>query len=157
FQATVKGNAIDVQAARARQLTFYLSDRLLNLSEPVTIRVNGKTVHDKRAERSFRVAIDEIALLNDTERFAAARVTVAVPDLAAGEKWLASLAPKIEPGPLAYWEDFAMLTLKETRPSFPAVLEMMVEATPPAAKVTSVPEGSLLRVGDLIQEFDDEP
>jgi S1-C subfamily serine protease len=83
-----------------------------------------------------------------------------VPDLAAGEKWLATLAPKVEPGLLAFWEDYAVATLKEERPGLPGEWEQATDGVPEgfaALKVKSVPEGSPLRPGDMILEFDGEP
>lgn len=82
--AKVEGNTIEVKAARVRRLTFHLSDRLLDLGRPVVIRVNGQVVHDKVLSRSLVTAVEDAALLNDTEHFSTARITVEVPDLAAG-------------------------------------------------------------------------
>src|SRR5262249_50230256 len=127
FQASVEGNVITVNAARARKLTFHLSDRLLKLDKPVVIRVNGKTVHEKKIERSLRVTVEDAAFVKDSERFATARVTADVPDLPVGEKWLATMEPKTKPGLLAYWEDFAVMTWKEERPGLPAEVEQVNE------------------------------
>jgi pimeloyl-ACP methyl ester carboxylesterase len=162
FTAKVDGNAIEVRAARVRRLTFHLSDRLLNLAAPVVIRINGRVVHDRAAPRSLVTAVEDAALLNDSERIATARISVAVPDLAAGEKWLATLAPKVEPSRLPFWEDFAMTTLKERRWGLPAEVEA-VKGTPglpawqTALRVKSAPEGSPLRAGDLLLECDGDP
>jgi poly(3-hydroxybutyrate) depolymerase len=160
--AKVEGNTIEVQAARVRRLTFHLSDRLLDLGAPVVVRVNGQVVHDKMVPRSLVTAVEDAALLNDTERFATARITVDVPDLAAGEKWLATLAPKVEPSRLPFWEDFAITTLKEKRLGLPAEVEAVKEtpdlpAWQTALRIKFAPEGSLLRAGDLLLEFDGDP
>ena len=112
--------------------------------------------------RSLAVAIEDAAALNDTERFTTARLTVDVSDLLAGEKWLATLAPKVEPSTLPYWEDFAMITLRERRPVFPAELEA-VDKSPPlpagqtALRVKSAADGSGLSPGDLVLQIDGEP
>jgi poly(3-hydroxybutyrate) depolymerase len=160
--AKVDGNTIDVQAARATRLTCHLSDRLLDLGAPVVIRVNGNVVHNQLVPRSLLVAVEDAAALNDSERFATARVTVAVPDLTVGEKWLAGLAPKVEPSTLPYWEHFAMLTLREQRPVFPAELEAAPEAPPAPAghtalRIKAAADGAPLRAGDLVLQFDSEP
>jgi pimeloyl-ACP methyl ester carboxylesterase len=162
FQASVEGNVITVNAARARKLTFHLSDRLLKVDKPVVIRVNGKTVHDKKLDCSLKVALEDAAHLNDSERFATARVTVELPDLQAGEKWLTTLEPKTKPGLLAYWEDFAVQTWKEERPGVPADMEQLNEGAKlpsgfAALRVKSTPENSSLRSGDLVLEVDNEP
>lgn len=162
FQAKVEGNVIAVQAARVRRLTFHLSDRLLDLREPVVIRVNGQVVHDQRLERSLVTAIEDAAFLNDTERFATARISVAVPNLSAGEKWLASLAPQVEPSRLPFWEDFALITLQEKRSDLQAELEPLADFPnlPPgqvAHRVKSAPASSSLRPGDVLLRFDNEP
>lgn len=161
FAAKVEGNTIEVQAARVRRLTFHLSDRLLDLGAPVVIRVNGQVVHDKVIPRSLVTAVEEAVSLNDTERFATARVNVEVSNLAAGEKWLSTLAPKVEPSRLPFWEDFAMMTLKEKRSGL-AEAESVQEspglpAWQTALRVKAAPDGSPLRAGDLLLEFDGEP
>lgn len=161
FAAKVDGNTIDVQAARVRRLTFHLSDRLVNLGAPIVIRVNGQVIHDKVIPRSLATAVEDAVSLNDTERFATTRVTVDVPDLAVGEKWLATLAPKVEPSRLPFWEDFAMITLKEKRRGLPAEMEPAKEtpslpAWQTALRVKTATEGSPLRAGDLLLEFDGE-
>jgi pimeloyl-ACP methyl ester carboxylesterase len=162
FAVKVNGNTIVAQAARARRLTFHLSGRLLDLDAPVTIRINDKIVHEKRVQGFPAIAVEDAAALDDTERFASARITVEVPDLAAGEKWLATLAPQVEPSTLPYWEHYAMTTLKEKRPTFPADLEKVkdepaVPAGQTALRVSAVPEGSPLRSGDLVLQVDGEP
>src|SRR5262245_53227805 len=143
--AKVDGNTIDVQAARARRLTFHLSDRLLDLGAPVVIRINGKQLHDKPLERSPITAVEDAAALNDSERFATARLTLDVPDLASGEKWLATLAPKVEPSRLPFWEDYAMTTLKEKRLALPdadLVKELPdVPAGQLALRIKTAPDG----------------
>jgi poly(3-hydroxybutyrate) depolymerase len=161
-EAVVKENTIEVQAARARQLTLHLSDRLLDLDKPVIVRVNGKTVHQQPVARSLVTAVEDAGLLNDSERCATARLTVAVPDLDAGERWLQSLAPKIEPAKLPFWEDFAVLTLQEARPKLREKLELEKGPLPAApgcnsVRVTAVPDESPLRLDDRILEFDGEP
>jgi predicted esterase len=161
FQASVRGNVVTIQAARARRLTLHLADRLLNLDEPIVVKINGQTVYDKKIERSLRVALEDAVSLDDPERFATARVTVEVPDLAAGEKWLATLAPEVQPGPLAFWEDYAATTLKEERRKLPAELEPVPHPSLPAGgvalQVKAVPPDSLLRPDDLLVAFDGEP
>jgi len=162
FAAQVNGNTIEVQAARVRCLTFHLSDRLADLNMPVIIRVNGKVVYDKLLKRSLMVTVQDAALLNDTERFATAQVTVDVPDLAAGEKWLAALAPKVEPSTLPFWEAIAMTTLKEKRPVLAEEMDVVKDgvslpAGQVAVRIKAVPEGSSLRQGDLVMQFDGDP
>jgi len=161
FQASVRGNVVTIHAARVRRLTLHLADRLLNLDEPIVVRVNGQTVHDKKVERSIRVALVDIVAVGDTERFATARLAIDVPDLAAGEKWLASLAPEVPPGPLAFWEEYAVTTLKEERRKLPTELEPVPHPSLPAGgvalRVKAVPADSMLRPDDLLVAFDDEP
>lgn len=161
WQASVRGNVVTIHAARARSLTLHLSDRLLNLDEPVVVRVNGRTVHDKKVERSLRVTLEDAVALEDTQRVATARLTVEVPDLAAGEQWLATLAPEVQPGLLAFWEHYAVTTLKEERRKLPAELEpTAVESLPAgcvALRVKAAPDDGPLRPDDLLVSFDGEP
>jgi hypothetical protein len=160
FQASVRGNTITINAARVRRLTLHLADPLLNLDEPVIVRVNGVTVHDKKADRSLSVVLHDASGIEDTERFAVARLVVDVPELAAGEKWLATLAPKVAPGLLAFWEDFAVMTLKESRARVPADIEQITQGMPTGfagLRVMAAPVKSLFQPGDVIVGFDDEP
>jgi hypothetical protein len=162
FRASVVDNTISVDAARARRLTFHLSDRLVNLDEPVRIRVNGEQVFEEKVNRSILVAIDDALRLGDTERFATAVVTVDVPRLDRGEAFVATLEPEIEPGALAFWEQYAMETLEAERPGLPAELEMVAAGDVVgegfmAAYVARTPEGSELKAGDLILEYNREP
>ncbi len=160
FHAEVTDNTIDVHAARARVLTFHLSDRLVNLDKPVTIRVNGQVVHDSKIARSIRVALEDAAALNDTERFATARLRVPVPNLPDGEAWVKRLEPKVMPGELAFWEGYAVETLREDRSTFPATVEPIGSEVAPGLtglRVTAVEKGSPLLPGDVITAVDDEP
>ncbi|MBL8796171.1 MAG: hypothetical protein JNM56_19880 [Planctomycetia bacterium] len=161
-EAIVKGNTIDIHAARARRLTLHLSDRLLDLDQPVLVNVNGQKVHEGRVERSLLTAVEDAASLNDSERFAVARLSVPVPDLEAGERWLKTLDARIAPARLPFWEDFAALTMQEARPKLTEKLEQEKGPLPDAPgrtalRVLEAPDASPLRRDDRILEYDGEP
>ena len=42
-----------------RKLRIYLDDEMVDLDRPVTITVNGRTLHDKKVKRSVDVLIEE--------------------------------------------------------------------------------------------------
>ena len=145
-------NVITVRAARVERLTFHLSDRLVDLDRPLTVRVNGKIAHEGKLERSLLVAVEDLRETGDPKRFATARLQVEVSDWKAGETWVATMKPKVQPGRLAFWEMFAMDTLKEKAKKFPAQLE----ADDDGVRVAAAPKGSALRKGDRLLAVDGE-
>jgi len=46
IEAVVSGNVVEVRARRIRAFDVYLGEPLFDLSKPVTVRVNGKTLHE---------------------------------------------------------------------------------------------------------------
>ena len=148
-------NRIDVHAARVRTLTFHISDLLLDLDRPIVVVVNGKAVFDGKVTRSLAIAAADVAQHADTHRFATARVHVDVPDLENGEKWVATLEPKIRRGRLAFWEMYAMDTLKEKSKALPLRLEAVAREF--SLRVAETRKGSPLVVGDRIVAVDGEP
>jgi hypothetical protein len=155
FEASAdrKKNEISVKVARAEQLTFYLSDQLVDLGRSLTVRVNGRVVHEGEVPRSLVVAVEDLRATHDPKRFATARLEVKVPSSKAGEAWVATLSPKVQPAPLAYWEMFALDTLKDNAREFPAKLE----ADADGVQVVSAPKGSGLLAGDRLLAVDGEP
>ena len=73
-----------------------------------------------------------------------------VPSSKAGEAWVATLSPKVQ---LAYWEMFALDTLKVKAREFPAKFE----ADADGVQVVSAPKGSGLLAGDRLLAVDGEP
>jgi predicted esterase len=62
---TVAGNVIDIAGPKLESGAVLLNDDLVNLDQPVTIRLNGKTVHEKPVERSVEFLLDWYAKERD--------------------------------------------------------------------------------------------
>ena len=108
---------IEIDARWVSEITLFLNDRLVNLDEPITVRVNGEVVHEGRLERSMRVALEEARRLGDERRVYAARLTVAVPTTAAsiahGTRIWNAITPTQPEGTLSFWEMYAVNALEE--------------------------------------------
>jgi predicted esterase len=165
--------AIDIDARWARTLTLYLNDHIVDLNQPVTVRVNGEVVHQARVERSMRVALEEARRLGDERRVYATRLTVTVPAtpaaVASATRAWETLAPTHPEGVLSFWEMYAARALEERLPSvgfegqeaaLPAAVSSAseqvgfvisaVDPTGPAARAG-------LAVGDVLVSFGREP
>jgi predicted esterase len=55
---TVAGNAIEIDGPNLQSGAVLLNDQIVNLDSPVTIKLNGKTVHDGPVERSVEFLLD---------------------------------------------------------------------------------------------------
>jgi hypothetical protein len=62
---TVAGNVIDVAAEKLESGAVLLNDDVVNLDQPVTIKLNGKTVHEGPVERSVDFLLDWYAKERD--------------------------------------------------------------------------------------------
>ncbi len=58
FHAKVDGNVIDIDAPNLRAGSVLLTDGLVDLDQPVTIKLNGKEVHQGAVERSVSFLLD---------------------------------------------------------------------------------------------------
>lgn len=172
--ARVQGPAeIEIIARWANRITLLLNDRLVNLDEPLTIRINGDIVHHGLVERSMRVALEEARRLGDERRVYSARLTLPVPatvtsNQQAIQAWEA-LSPTHPQGQLSFWEMYAVRALEERVPTvgFEGTEEALPEdlANGPeqvGVRVTAVePNGPAaaagLQPGDLLVSFGDEP
>ncbi|MHC4778626.1 MAG: carboxylesterase family protein [Planctomycetota bacterium] len=72
----VRGNKIKARCRGLKKISFYLSDRLLDLDKKVFISVNGKTRYKEVPKRSVRFLIEHASATNDTGRAFACKVTV---------------------------------------------------------------------------------
>lgn len=162
---------IDIEAHRARALTVFLHDRLVDLDKPIDIWVNGVRAFSGAVPRSIATALEEARALDDEGRIAAARVTVAVGDrpAGAGRALSAALAPRVAEKTLSYWERFAIAALDERLPTLGfegAEVDMPAGASAAAEQVAirvksvtaSGPFTTMgLRAGDLLLEVGGEP
>ena len=62
---TVKGNTINISRLDYSSLTLYLSNELLNLSKPVTVKLRGKKVFKGRVKPSADVYRNSLYLRED--------------------------------------------------------------------------------------------
>lgn len=171
LQARITGQIIDITVRWAGQITLYLNDRLVDLDQPVTIRLNGQHLHTGRYTRSTTVALDEARASGDTDRLYPARASILMPGgggpnpaaLALSEQ----IAPRSAPGQLSFWESYAVTALEERFPTLgftAAETELAENTSVPeqvALRVTGVDANSAaanagLEVGDVIIRFADE-
>ncbi len=119
--ARVSGdNAIDIEVRRARRLTLYLHDRLVDLDRPITVTVNGVVKPPITATRRVTFALQQVRALDDASRGAAASVMIEVPagegSVAAGRRLSGRFEPLQPEGQLSFWEYYAVNALNERFP-----------------------------------------
>ncbi|MFH1766456.1 MAG: PDZ domain-containing protein [Gemmatimonadota bacterium] len=164
---------IDVTARWASRITLLLRNRLVNLDEPLVVRVNREVVHEGTVERSMRVALEEARRLGNERRVYAARLTVPVPTTRASYErailaWdeLASTHPQ---GQLSFWEMYAVRALEERVPTVgfegsedPLPEGVSVAPEQVGVRVTAMEPGGPaeaagLLPGDVLVSFGGEP
>jgi dienelactone hydrolase len=172
--AIVSGpSRIDITARWARTVRVYLHDRLVNLDQPVEIRVNGVSAFSSQLPRSALTALRSAHARGDERLIDAAEITVNVPTtadaVAAGERAFNEMTPKHTEGTLSFWEMYATRALEERVPSLgfdgsEEALPAGVKGSPEqvAIRVRQVaPSGPLsssgLKAGDLLLEVGGEP
>jgi hypothetical protein len=172
--AAISGpSRVDITARWARRLTVYLHDRLVNLDQPLEIRVNGVQVFSGTAARSAPTALSGARASGDERLIFAAAIGVEVPatpaPVAAAERAFDELTPKRSEGTLSFWEMYATRALEERVPALG--IDGAEEALPPGLKAAGeqvavrvrqvAPSGALaaagLRAGDLLLEVGGEP
>ena len=164
---------IDITARWARTLKVFLHDRLVNLDQPVEIRVNGVPAFNGKVARSALTALSGARARGDERLIFAAEVSVDVPATPAAvtiaERAFEALTPKRAEGTLSFWEMYATRSLEERVPALG--LDGAEEAMP--AGVTAAGEqvavrvrqvapagpmaGAGLKAGDLLLEVGGEP
>ena len=171
--AIVGPSRIDITARWARKLKVYLHDRLVNLDQPVEIRVNGVQAFSGKAARSALAALSGARARDDERVMFAAEVSVDVPAtpaaVAVTERAFGELTPKHAEGTLSFWEMYATRALEERVPSLG--LDGAEEALPAgvnaageqvAVRVRQVASSGPmaaagLKAGDLVLEVGGEP
>ncbi len=164
---------VEIDARWTTRITLLLNDALVDLDQPLVVRVNGEVAFRGHVERSLRVALEEARRLGDERRVYAARLTLGVPTSPASvrharDAWLA-LTPTQAEGELSFWEMYAVRALEERVPSvaFDGVEQPLPApaSAPPeqvAVRVTTVEAESAasragLVAGDLLLTFGGEP
>ncbi|MFQ5739901.1 MAG: alpha/beta hydrolase-fold protein [Acidobacteriota bacterium] len=164
---------IELTARWTRRITLFLHDRLVDMDQPVEIRVNGQRVFSGRVSRSVPAALRQVRRLGDERRIYSARLTLPVPAapdaIEAGQRLWRELKPTHPEGPLSFWEMYATRALKERFPSL-GFQGALVETPAPikagpeqlALRVTRVEPGGAvaragLKEGDVLLYVDGEP
>ena len=65
FHAKIEGNTIDVDAPGIRAGSVLLHDGMVDMDQPVTLRINGKEAHQGTVERSVPFLLDWFASERD--------------------------------------------------------------------------------------------
>jgi predicted esterase len=65
--AKLKANLIDLRVKKAPKVVVYLSDRMVNLDEPVTINVNGRKRVKRKFQRSLETMLTRVKETGDRE------------------------------------------------------------------------------------------
>lgn len=76
--AQVQGQTINIQTRKCARIEVTLPIDLVDLSQPVTIRINGKRRHHKKINPSIRVLLDTAYKRWDFQNLAAARLSFSV-------------------------------------------------------------------------------
>jgi hypothetical protein len=77
-EAEIDGNTIRVTTANVRSLRLLLNDRMVDLSRPVVVRLNGLEVFRKTVSRSWSFLLEKARLL-DREMLFATEIVLEVP------------------------------------------------------------------------------
>ena len=166
--------SIDIEARWTGTVTLYLNDDLVDMDQPLTVRVNGQQVFDGSVARSARHALQQARALEDARRVYAAILTVDVPAYAdavtVGRQLTERLTPRHPEGQLSFWEMYAVRALQERVPDVgfsgeDVELPLGVDAVAPeqiAIRVGSVDSdgpaaAAGLRPSDVLISFGDEP
>jgi hypothetical protein len=76
---TRRGNTFDVQSRGVSAFTLLLSPDVVNFSNPVSVIVNGRPVHEARVEKSARTLLTWAARDNDRTMLYGAELKISVP------------------------------------------------------------------------------
>ncbi len=165
-RARITKNTIDIDAASLTSLDLLLSDRLVDLDQPVVVRVNGQVLHKNNIARDLRLAVRHAATTRDRSQVPAARLTITVPRaLATGKKaraFATAMRQDIGGGanvPLAHWETYALRHLRATRKRLGLKGELVDGGAAPGLRITTVAPDSPaaaagVEPGDVVTAFD---
>jgi len=78
IEAQVQANTIQITTTRIERFDVYLSDRLVDLDQPVSVLVNRRSVHTGKVERDVFTMLDVIRDTGDPARLFCAKVEVHV-------------------------------------------------------------------------------
>jgi dienelactone hydrolase len=172
--AVVTGpSRIDITARWTRTLKVFLHDRLVNLDQPIEIRVNGAKVFSGQVARSALTALRNARTRGDERLIDAAEITVDVPatpeSIVVARRAFDDLTPAHAESTLSFWETFATRALEERMPALG--LDGVEDAVPAGVRAANeqvalrirqiAANGPLasagLKPGDLLLEVGGEP
>ena len=78
-KASVKGQAIEFTSTGAKKVTFYLDEKLIDLSKPVRVTMQGRKLFDGKVKPTVDAALESWRAREDRELLYRASVTVTVP------------------------------------------------------------------------------
>ncbi|MBI3271253.1 MAG: hypothetical protein HYZ53_19780 [Planctomycetes bacterium] len=78
LEAEYRGNLIEVKTDRVRAFDVLLSDRFMDLDQPVQVLVNGKEKWNGKVVRDVRFLLDHVRATKDRERTYVARIPIEV-------------------------------------------------------------------------------
>ena len=163
---------IEITARWTGAVRLHLNDRLVDLDQAITVRVNDQAVFEGVLERSVLKALEGARALKDERRVYPVVLEVEVPATPASMEVAAALTEELEPehpaGTLSFWEMYAVRALEERFGSVGfsgTAVPMPTEPTAPeqvAIRITTVDGRSDaaaagLLAGDILLRFGGEP
>jgi pimeloyl-ACP methyl ester carboxylesterase len=79
IEATARGNVFEVRSAGITAFDLYLDEAMVDLDEPIVVKVNGQVAFEGRVSRDLRFMFERAARDNDRTTLYAAKLTVRVP------------------------------------------------------------------------------
>ncbi len=78
-KASIRGQTIDFSSTGAKKVTFYLDEKLIDLSKPVRVTSGGRKLLERKVLPSVEAVLESWRAREDRELLYSASVTVAVP------------------------------------------------------------------------------
>jgi hypothetical protein len=73
---TLKGNTVSISQCDYTQLTLHFNDQMVNIDQPITIRMNGKTLFKGKLTRTLENLKTTLTQRGDSRYMFPAQVTV---------------------------------------------------------------------------------
>lgn len=73
---TLRGNTVDIQQCDYTELTLHFNDQMVNLDKPITIRMEGKTLFNKRLSRTAENLKNSLSQRGDLRYIFPAQITI---------------------------------------------------------------------------------
>lgn len=80
-EAEIKeGNKIEIKTDNVKKFKIYLHDKLVDMSKPVEVIVNGKSVFNKKVEKNLKTMLEDVRIYRDRGRIFYGAIEVEVPE-----------------------------------------------------------------------------